>query len=440
MNQLQLEAKDRWILQFSNDAPAPVATAPWLPALRGDALAAFIRLGLPTARQEDWKYTSVAAIAEKEFPRLQATDGAQVQRIAAPDNTFCLHFVNGRFSGQSQTGTLPEGVVLISLKQALEEHPAELEPMLTERVSDIEHGFTALNLAFFEDGVYLKVPRGVTLGAPIWLDFQTQADTPAASHPRLLIVLEDQAAITLVEHYSGQGCYLTNTYTDIRLGHGAQIDHIKLQQEDAAAYHVGDIRVQQENDSNYRSHSVALGGALARTGIRCALSGRGAECALSGLYIGESNQHLSHYTVVDHIAPGCSSDERYKGILDEASRGVFTGQVKVWPDAAGSSARQANHNLLLSDDAEIDTRPQLQIFNDDVQCSHGATVGQLDADQLFYLQSRGLDAATARSLLTYAFAQEIIDSIKDRPVREFLSQCVRDKLHGGQTQTEGLQP
>jgi Fe-S cluster assembly protein SufD len=440
MNQLQLEAKDRWILQYSNDAPAPVATAPWLAAVRGDALAAFIRLGLPTARQEDWKYTSVAAIAEKAFPRLPDTGRTQEQTLPqnVTDGALHLRFVNGHFAGLAQDKALPAGVVLTSLKQALQERPAELEPLLAKRVADIEHGFTALNLAFFEDGVYLKVPRGVTLDAPVWLDFQTQAEAPAASHPRLVIVLEDQAALTLVEHYHGQGCYLTNTYTDIRLGHGAQIDHIKLQQEDAAAYHVGDIRVQQANDSHYRSHSIALGGALARTGIRCALSGRGADCDLAGLYIGEGNQHLSHYTVVDHIAPGCRSDERYKGILDEASRGVFTGQVKVWPDAAGSNARQANHNLLLSEDAEIDTRPQLQIFNDDVQCSHGATVGQLDADQLFYLQSRGLSADAARSLLTYAFAQEIVDSIQDRPLSEYLSQRVRDKLQGGQTQLEVL--
>jgi len=263
------------------------------------------------------------------------------------------------------------------------------------------------------------VPRNVALDAPVELVFFAAANRPVVAHPRILVVLEAGASATVVERYIGDDSqpYLTNVVTEAIVGPNASLRHVKTQEEGAAAFHLASIWAHQAPSSRFRSCSISLGAALARTDISTLLDGEGAECDLDGLYIGRNQQHVDHHTIIDHRSPHASSRELYKGVLDDAATGVFNGKVFVRQDAQKSNAQQMNKNLLLSDSATVDTKPQLEIFADDVKCSHGATVGRLDATALFYLRSRGIDAQRAREILVYAFANEMLDRIAIEPLR-----------------------
>ncbi|MGH7820885.1 MAG: Fe-S cluster assembly protein SufD, partial [Candidatus Binatia bacterium] len=391
---------------------------PWLGRLREEGAAAFAALGFPTTRLEDWKYTSVAPIASTPFRRPPAGDGGGRATAAAAGEARLgvgaeLVFVNGRLApALSSVSGLPPGVVVGGLAEALRIRPDLVEAHLGRVAPPGDESFTALNTAFLEDGALVHVPRGMAVGEPVHLVFLSlpQAE-PVMSSPRILVIAEENAAVDVVESFfaGGEGGYLTNVATEIVVGRNASVSHCKVQRESERAFHVAIVAARQEASSRFSSQSISLGAALARNDVRTALEGEGAECTLDGLYVASGAQHVDHHTTIDHRRPRCSSRELYKGVLDGRSTGVFNGKVYVRADAQKSDARQANKNLLLSDSATVNTKPELQILADDVKCSHGATIGRLDENALFYLRSRGIDAETARRLLIHAFSNELVD-------------------------------
>jgi Fe-S cluster assembly protein SufD len=374
--------------------------------------------------------------------------------------------VNGLYQpALSTVDTLPRGVKVGSLAAALDTDFERVETHLARCARFEDHAFVALNTALMEDGAFVHIPRGVVVEEPIHLLFiGTAGADPMVSHPRNLIVAEENSQATVIESYVGGqvfGCsgvqvfgsdkdapafdvagpehlntrtpehpipYFTNAVTEIIAAENAVLDHYKVQRESEAAFHVATLQVQQGRSSNFTSHSISVGGALVRNDIRVVLDGPGGEATLNGLYIVNGRQHVDHHTVIDHAKPHCNSHELYKGILDGHATAVFNGKIYVRPDAQKTDAKQTNQNLLLSRDAVIDTKPQLEIFADDVRCTHGATVGRLDEDALFYLRSRGIGLAEARSLLTYAFASDVLARIKVEPLRTQLEELLFARL------------
>lgn len=411
----------------------PGAAVPWLRQYRAQALDAFAQRGFPSRRDEEWKYTSVAALEKQAFRALpeECSDALAVTlaRHHAPQGeAHVLVFHDGRFAPElSSIGVLPAGATLGSLADALNATPDALQPFLEEDVE--RNAFGALNAAFLSDGAYLHLKRGVALDAPVHLLFLATG-AGAAQHLRNVIVAEEGAQATVIEHYVGgeHMQYFTNVVTRIVVARNAAIDHHKLQQEAVGAFHIAGIRASQQRDSRLESHSISLGAALARNDISTAFDAPGCEATLNGLYLVGGSQHVDHHTRVDHLQPNGTSREHYRGVLGGQSHAVFNGKVVVHPGAQKTNAYQANHNLLLSRDAEIDTKPELEIYADDVKCNHGATVGQLDEAQLFYLRSRGIDDAVARNLLVHAFAHDVIERIRVASLRTRLENLLLTRL------------
>lgn len=430
MNAATPDAGLHYLEDFTrNKESLPGRQRPWLVALREAAMRKFLVMGFPTRHDEDWKYTSVAPIEKGGFALASGhpadIDAAQVEALALPD-AHLLVFVDGHHvPALSRIDALPSGVSIASLATLLERRRSGIETQFDSAAS-YPSAFTALNVACMTDGACIHLARGVRLDAPIHLLFLA-ATNAQSIHTRNLVLAEAESHAIIVEHHASLGTptYFTNTVTDIVLGRGAQIEHHKLQQESAKAFHIAAINADLAGQSRLVSTSFALGGALARTDIHAGLNGEGAECTLDGLYVTDGRQHIDHHTRVDHNVPRGTSRELYKGVLDGASRAVFNGKVVVHPDAQQSDAAQTNRNLLLSEHAEIDTKPQLEIWADDVKCSHAATVGQLDAGQVFYLRSRGLDEETARALLTYGFAAEMVQRIELPGLRQRLDGLLR---------------
>jgi len=374
-----------WLEQFTQQEPAE----PWLQKLRDSAFARFTELGFPTTRDEEWRYTNVAPIARTNFV--------------------------------GQAPGLPSNVPVASLPEIDREHLGRYAP---------QNAFVALNTAFLRDIAFVRVARGTVVVQPIEINHVVsgQAGSLPHAHPRTLIVVAPGAQCTIVETYKGEGHYFTNAVTEIVAGDGAVIDHYKVQRESLEAFHVATMQVSLGRSANFTTHNISLGGALVRNDIGATLS-EGAEATVNGLYLVNGTQHVDNHTVIDHAKPHGSSHELYKGILDGRASAVFNGRIIVRKDAQKTDSKQTNKNLVLSDDAVIDTKPELQIFADDVRCTHGATIGQLDAESLFYLQSRGIGKAQARSLLTQAFAQDIIDRIKIPELRNQLEKVLSEKFH-----------
>ena len=411
------------------------AQLPWMRSARRDALDRFAQLGFPTTRDEDWKYTNVATLEKRGFTAATLRNGvspSQTNALALA-GAHVLVFLNGHWDPErSRISPLPAGVTLRSLASTLADDPDRPAPLLARDAEALGNGFEALNAAFWGDGAYLEIAPGTQSDQPIQLLFvSTQADV--AIHPRTVIRCGAGSRVSVVEHYVGltDAASLTNAQTRIVLDAGACIEHCKVQQESTRAFHVGAIRVQQGSRSRFASCSFAFGGALSRTDITTTLDAESCDTALTGLYMVEGRQHVDHHTCIDHAKPRGTSRELYKGVLDGAARAVFNGKVIVRPDAQQTDAHQSNRNLLLSEGAEVDTKPQLEIYADDVKCSHGATVGQLDDNQIFYLRSRGVDETTARQVLVRAFADEIIERCGIVPLRERLKQLLADRLAGG---------
>lgn len=416
---------------------ASAAVPPWLAERKRSGIEVFSARGFPTLRDEDWKYTDVGAIARRRFrtadPSLNGIGRDSVDALRLGDlDRHEMVFVHGRravnLAGAMQASG---GLDLRSLRESVADGGAALEQHLARSADAAKNPFVALNTALFNDGAFLSVGDGAVIEAPIHLMFLGGNSREAvASYPRNLIILGRNARATVIETYSGinDAPYLTCAVTEIVLGPGATLEHYKIQQEGGQGLHVGALAVVQDRDSRLESHSISLGGALSRGDIHTRLAAPGAEASLNGLYVAGGRQHVDHHTRIDHEMPRTRSDENFRGVLDGRSRGVFNGKVVVHKDAQKSDARQSNANLLLSDDAEVDTKPELEIYADDVKCSHGATVGRLDQGMLFYLRTRAIPAATARSLLTFAFAEDVISRIRLSAIRSRLENSVSGRL------------
>ncbi len=404
----------------------------WLSNLRANAIAQFERLGFPTTRHEEWKYTNIAPILKRQFdaagtvPRVVAS----VAEFTYPESHQSqLVFVNGVFAkGLSNLSAIPSGVTINNFSDAEQKL---LSQYLATQIDYHNEAFSALNTAFAGDGAFVVIPRGTVVEAPIHLLFlTTEANT--ASHPRIVVVAEEGAIATLIESYvslNDDAVYFTNAVTEVIVNQDANLTHYRLQAESTSAFHIATTQVQQASKSTYASYAISLGGDIARHTLNVKLDGEHIESTIDGLYVVTGKQHCDNHTTIDHAQPHCNSYQLYKGILDEKARAVFNGKIFVREGALLTDAKQLNKNLLLSANAHIDTKPQLEIFADDVKCAHGATVGQLEEDELFYLRSRGLRTETARALLTFGFAEDVISKIKIASVRKQLDAIVLTRLH-----------
>lgn len=429
---------ERYLADFARvEMTLAGATDPRLRKARKTALAQFAESGFPTRRNEDWKYTDVRAIEKRTFKIAEPSqNGFAREHIDAVrfEAVECheLVFVNGHFSETlSHAHTLPQGTIVDSLASVLQHQGGSHLEHLGQYADDKANGFAALNTAFMTDGAYINLPAGTHVQKPIHLLFlSTTHDNALINYLRNLIVVGANAKVTIIESYVGlEGARnLTNTVTEVALGSGSVLEHYKLQQESLTSFHIGSLHIRQSADSRMYSHSISLGGAIVRNDINTALTAEGAEVNLNGLYMASGRQHIDNHTRIDHASPHTRSNEVYKGVLDGHARGVFNGKVVVHEGAAKTDAQQSNKNLLLSNTAEVDTKPQLEIYADDVKCSHGATVGHLDKDALYYLRTRGIDEDAATSLLTYAFADDVINHIKYAPIRARLEKVVIGRL------------
>jgi Fe-S cluster assembly protein SufD len=413
-------------------SPAPA----WLESIRRAAFERFAALGFPTTKNEDWHYTSVSPIAEHEFTLLTAKSGDVALADLEPftfgaADWHTMVFVNGRFTPElSDLGALPDGVSVRDLASSWDGAGAAVESI--GRISKHEtHAFTALNTAFMYDGALIEVAKDADIERPIHLVFVTDANAAKGMmHPRNRIHVARNARATVIESYvsTSDATYFTNAVSEVSLAEGATLRHYKIQREGARAFHVGTIEAHQARDSHYISFALSTGASLSRTNVYTTLDGEGAGATLNGLYMLDGEQHCDQQTQIVHAQPNCFSRELYKGVLDDRSHGVFNGKVYVHAIAQKTDGKQTNKTLLLSPTAQIDTKPQLEIFADDVKCTHGATVGQIDEASLFYLKSRGIDNTTARRLLTYAFAADVLETIEVEDVRNALEQATLQRF------------
>jgi Fe-S cluster assembly protein SufD len=393
--------------------------------------------GFPTLKDEDWKYTRIGPLLDVPFERAEARAGRRVssstvEALAIDATSIRLVFINGFFAPElsSMTG-VPDGVTVTNLASVLAEGGAGLEPFFSHPFGEHDHAFTAVNTALAEDGAFIQVAADTLVTAPIELVFLSDAQgSPVVSNPRSLILAESGSRVAVVETYAGTTGALmcTNAVTQVALGEGAQVEHYKIQDEPDTAFHLSLLDVRQGPDSRFSSGSVELGSKIARNEVRVRLEGDGADVAIDSLYLPFGDQHHDNPILIEHAAPRCTSRQLYKGIADDRGHGVFNGHIIVWPGAPGTDASQTNKNLLLSDHAEIDTRPRLEIFTDDVKCTHGAAVGALDEEALFYLRSRGVPHEAAKALLTYAFAREMLDLIPSESLRTHVETLVSARL------------
>src|SRR5437870_1743796 len=407
---------------------------PWLRKLREDAFARFCQVGFPTTHDEDWRFTNVSAIARTPFQLAQngAVSSRELEQYRGGSTACQLVFVNGRFVRElSSIGKAPAGLKVNGLAEEINHNPAAIEAHLGRYLDIRRDAFCALNTAFAEDGAYLHIRKGTVVEEPIYLLFiSTAGEAPLMSHPRNLIVAEEESQATIVEDYVslGESTPLCNTATELVAGDNAVISHYMVEREHRQAFNVSTLRIQQGRSANVASHSVLLGGGLVRNNVHPVLAGEGGECLINGLFIGNGQQHLDNYMLVEHASPHCDSRQFYNGILDDRAHGVFHGRIIVHKDAQKTDAKQTNRNLLISDNAQIDTKPQLEIYADDVKCTHGATIGQIDENALFYLRSRGIDELSARKLLLFAFASECLDRMKQGLVRNHIEGLINHSL------------
>jgi len=423
----------------AHEAFARAAGGPeWLQDLRGAAIARFGEVGFPRTNDERWRFTSVERIANGRFaaPPAGIPAGARdaVGRVLVGEaqEGLVATCVNGRFAPElSSLADLPAGVVVTALGEAIRIHGDLVRRHLGATAEIEDNPFTALATAFLEDGVFVYVPKDVVLDLPIQVVFvATGGAQPVVSHARALYVIESNAQVSLVEHYVGAGDrpYWTNVVTEWSLGANAVVDAYRIQRERTDAFHTATTAMRQGRSSVLSTVNFVFGGALSRHDIRAVLDGEGAECTINGLSVLRGEQLVDHHTTIDHAKPHCNSWELFNGVYDEKARGVFTGRIIVRPGAQKTDSKQTSNSLLLSEDARSDSQPQLEIYADDVKCTHGATLGPIDDRSLFYLQSRGIDREGARNLLTYGFGAEILNSVSLEPLRARLDDLVHAQL------------
>jgi len=411
----------------------------WLQGLRATALDRFRTAGFPTAQDEDWRFTNLQPITSREFPRAggdptEFATGALEPFLYDVPGASTLVFLNGRFvPARSTLAPLPAGVTLRHLAGALSAEPAMLDGQLGHYARAEQNGFTALNTALAGDGLYLHVARDVEVTSPIHVVFATDSrGRGTATYPRNFIRLERGSRAAVIESYVGlaDDAYLTNAVTEAVIEEGARLEHTRVQRESEQAFHIGTTHLHQGRDSRVQSFAVTLGGLVARNTIDMVLDGPGSHGQMLGFYFGRGQQEIGNHTSILHSHPNCDTREIYKGILDDRAHGIFNGKIYVTPDAQKTDAKQTNRALLLSDQARVNTKPQLEIFADDVKCTHGATVGALDATAAFYLKSRGIGPVLGRKILTYAFAAEVLEELPYPALRESLEAVVMSRLEG----------
>ena len=421
----------------------PAGGPRWLQDLRERAALRFTALGFPTVRDEEWRFTNVAPVVAAEFapadPKAPVS-AADIERAPFGAATHRVVVVNGRYSHElSRVKGLPAGVRFGSLAALLHgelQADSEFLQRYLGRFADVtDRAFAALNTAHLDDGACLYVPDGVVLPDAVQILFVSAAaadSRPAVSYPRCLIVLGERAQARVVESYAGSpSASLTAAVTEIAVGEGAVLDHYKVQRESVLASHIASMHVHAARSATFSSHSFSLGGRFVRNDALATLDGEGAEVTLNGLYLADGDRLVDNHTLIDHARAHCPSHEVYKGILGGKARAIFNGKIIVRPDAQKTNAKQTNRALLLTDGALINTKPQLEIFADDVKCTHGAAIGQLDEDAIFYLRARGLTFAEARDMLIHAFAGEILDRVQVEPLKveleaELYAQLARD--------------
>jgi Fe-S cluster assembly protein SufD len=416
----------------------------WLMRMRDSALSTFRRQGFPDTHVEAWKYTDLRSFRRHAFTPAPASGiiaATELQPwLFEPEPMHRLVFVDGRFAPRlCPFPSLPAGVTLCSVAGLLSQRPAELESLLGRTLDPERPGFDAMNTAFLQDGACLKLDPGAVLEQPVHLLFISTGQAERMATVRNLIDAGPGSSVTVIESWVAldDAIGLTNTITEISLAADASVEHYKLEQEGDAATHIGGTYVRQQRNSRFASHNIALGGRLVRNELDVSLAGQGAECVLNGLTFTHGRQHVDNNTRIEHHQPHTSSNEWYRGILDDRSRTVFSGHIRVHPKAQKTRAQQGNHSLLLSAEAEADARPQFEIYADDVQCTHGCTVGELDAEALFYLRTRALDSETARELLVYAFAADVLERMRLEPVRHYLERQLAGRLTGSDALLEG---
>jgi Fe-S cluster assembly protein SufD len=432
------ESTGRFIRAFDERRSADESRAPsWLDELRQAGMASFAELGFPTTRNEEWKYTNVEPAVSLPFGQANgeaknfSTADVLVDAFVEADAPRMV-FLNGAYAPElSATGGLPSGVRLASLAELSAHDETVLAAQLGRYADQSRNAFAALNTAFMTDGAVVVIPSGCRLAQPIYLVYASGAlERPIISYPRTLILLGAGSEVKIVESYAGinSGKYLCNAVTELVGESDSIAHHHSVLSEGEAAFHIGTLAAHLGRGSHLTANAVTLSGALVRNNVHVLLNGEGAGCALNGLYLGDRKQHIDNFTEIEHAKPRATSLELYKGILDGAARGVFNGKIVVHKDAQKSDARQTNRNLLLSADAVVNTKPQLEIYADDVKCSHGSTIGQLDPDAVFYLRSRGIGPDEARSLLSFAFASDIVARFKIDSLRRRLDDYLVEKF------------
>ena len=423
-------AQDSLLTGFDEFSAARSSDPAWLRTSRARAAATFRDEGLPTTRQEEWRYTPLTGITDVPAQPVAAAtgtppvDGFLFRDFDGPQ----LVFVNGHYAPtQSRLHALPDGIRVSSIAALLDSDPEMLQRHLGTAIRFRQQGFTALNDAWFVDGAAIVVDANAVVTAPIHLLYFSTGT--GSSYPRTLIVAGANSQLSVVESFAGtETTYVTNAITEVLSAEGAHVDHYKVNRESLQAHHVSSTHLLLARASVFSTHNISLGGRLTRNDINATLDGEGIECTVNGLYLADGDRLVDNHTAIDHAKPHCHSYEIYKGVLDGRSRGVFNGKIFVREDAQKTDAKQTNQVLLLSDDATIDTKPQLEIYADDVKCTHGATVGQLSAESLFYLRARGIGKDDARALLIHAFAEDIVERIRIDGVRRALEQVLLARL------------
>ena len=408
--------------------------------VRKDALRNFSELSFPTTKDEDWKYTSISPLLEHSFKQsfeLPVLHKEQVSKFLFDKlEHSLLVFVNGHYSKElsvikSGEARLPEGVKVDSIASAIEGDSPIVQKHFGKYADYKLHIFTALSTAFVQDGAFIFIPDNKIITDPIHILFISNSNKEKIiTQPRNLFVVGKNSQVTIIEHYVtiDEGIYFTNTVTEIVADENSVVDHIKFQEESKKSFHIAQMEVDQERSSSFASHFISLGGGLSRNEFNTRFNDEGGESTLNGLFIIDDTQHFDIHSLIDHAKPYCNSHEHYKGIMDGKSRGVFNGKVIVRKDAQKTNAFQENNNIILSNEALVNTKPQLEIFADDVKCSHGATIGQLDNEAKFYLKSRGIGDETARAILIHAFASDVIKSIKVKPIRDYIEKILIEKF------------
>ena len=427
-----------YVVQFERfDREAGVVQPPWLRELRERAISTFNELGFPTTRDEQWRFTNVAPIARAFFApasesgSLVTRDRLSAAGVEAPQATR-LVIVNGRFDAAlSDAAALPDGVTALGLRDSLTADPERLSQYLGRLAPFDQHAFRALNTAFLDDGVVVEIAAGRVIEEPIEILHVSAVDgVPGVAHPRALVIAGEQSQVRIVETYVSldQERHFTNAVTEILVGAGAVVSHCCLELENRQAYHLGGIHAHLQRSSTFSSCVFVAGGEIVRNDVVAVLADEGADCTLNGVYLADGGTLVDNHTEIDHATPHCTSHELYRGIVGGHARGVFNGKIRVRPDAQKTDAKQTNKTLLLSDEAQINTKPELEIFANDVKCTHGATVGRLSDDQWFYLRARGIGRDQARSMLVRAFAGDVVDAIGHPGIRARVERLLTSRL------------